>query len=161
MTGLFVAYGSLAALTGFFATGRRPMLLDVQFDWQVVLYAMGITLATGVLTGLWPAVRALRIRPQTAMKDNNVAWQRLGARRVLIAGQVALSLALIVAATLLARTMVNLRAVDRGFISNGVLTMSLDPALPRVADAATREQLWGHGSSGSEPCPAFDTPACR
>ena len=151
--GLVVAYIALEGLTGFFAMGRRPILLDAQYDWRLILYAVGVTLATGLLTGVWPALRALRIEPQTAMKNDHAlgaatrsakaaGWRRSSARRVLVAGQVALSLALLVAASLFARTMVNLRAADLGFTSSGVLTMSVDPALPPDDKTGAREQLW-------------------
>jgi len=143
--GLFVAYVAIEGLTGFFATGRRPILLDVQYDWRLVSYAIGVTLATGVLTGVWPALRALRIEPPTAIKEHETrltGWRRSRAQQLLVAGQVALSLALIVAAALFARTMINLRAVDLGFDSSGVLTMSLDPGLSREAGTGAREQLW-------------------
>jgi predicted permease len=140
VTALFVAYGAIQGLTGFLATGRRPILLDLQFDWQLVAYTLGVTLATGVLTGLWPAVRALRTDPQAATKTAEPRWQRMRARRVVIAGQVALSLALLVAATLFARTMLNLRSVDLGFTPSGVLTMSVDPALP--GDTGAAAEVW-------------------
>jgi predicted permease len=143
--GLFVAYVAIEGLTGFFATGRRPILLDVQYDWRPILYTVSVTLVTGVLTGVWPALRALRIEPLAAMKENDArlaGWYRSKARGVLVAGQVALSLALLVAAALFARTMVNIRAVDLGFSPSGVLTMSVDPGLPRDAQPGAREQVW-------------------
>jgi predicted permease len=141
-TALFVAYGAIQALTRFFASGRRPILLDVQFDWQLVAYTLGVTLATGVLTGVWPATRALRTDPQTAIKTTEPRWRRMRARRVVIAGQVALSLTLLVAAALFAQTMLNLRTVDLGFASSGVMTMSLDAELPPDATVAARAQVW-------------------
>jgi predicted permease len=143
--GLFVAYVAIEGLTGFFATGRRPILLDVQYDWRLIVYALGVTLTTGVLTGVWPAVRALRIEPQTAMKETQArlaGWHRSKARQVLVGAQVALSLALLVAAALFARTMVNLRAVDLGFTPSGVLTMSVDPVASRDEGTGARAQLW-------------------
>ena len=142
--GLFVAYVAIEGLTGFFATGRRPILLDVQYDWQLILYALGVTLTTGVLTGVWPAVRALRIEPLTAMKEDQArlaCWHRSKARQVLVSAQVALSLALLVAAALFARTMVNLRAVDLGFTPSGVLTMSVDPG-SRDDETGARAPMW-------------------
>jgi predicted permease len=143
--GLFVAYVVIEGLTGFFATGRRPILLDVQYDWRLIVYALGVTLATGVLTGVWPAVRALQIEPQTAMKENQArlaGWHRSKARQVLVGAQVALSLALLVAAALFARTMMNLRAVDLGFTPVGVLTMSVDPGVLRDNGTGALEQVW-------------------
>jgi predicted permease len=142
--GLFVAYVAIEGLTGFFATGRRPILLDAQYDWRLIVYALGVTLATGVLTSLWPAVRALRIEPRTAMKEDQArlaGWHRSKARQVLVSAQVALSLALLVAAALFARTMVNLRAVDLGFTASGVLTMSVDPGT-RDGETGARAPMW-------------------
>ena len=138
--GLVIAYGAIQGLTGFFAAGRRPILLDVQFDWRLVTFAAAATLAAGLVTGMWPALRALRTEPQTVMKGNGTwpsgSW-RWASGRMLVAGQVALSLALLVIAVLAARTMGNLRAVDLGFSPGGVLTMSLQSTVPR--DGAARE----------------------
>ena len=141
--GLVVAYLAIEGLTGFLATGRRPILLDMQYDWRLIAYALGVTLVTGVLTGVWPAIRALQISPQTAMKDHETrlaGWQRSKGRQVLVGAQVALSLALLVAASLFARTMMNLRAVDLGFMPDDVLTMSVDPGA--VRDNGALEQIW-------------------
>jgi predicted permease len=140
-----IAYVVIGALTGFFAIGRRPILLDVHYDWRLVVFGAAVTLAAGLLTGLWPASRALRTEPQTAMKQNEarLAGSRsLAAGRMLVVGQVALSLALVVSAVLFARTMLNLRTVDLGFGASGVLTLSLRPELPRDTASTAREQFW-------------------
>jgi predicted permease len=136
--GLVVAYLAIEVLTGFFATGRRPILLDMQYDWRLVVYALGVTVVTSVLTGMWPALRAVQIEPQTAMKENQArlaGWQRSKARQVLVGAQVALSLALLVTAALFARTMMNLHAADLGFAPGNVLTLSVDPG-PLADDGA-------------------------
>jgi predicted permease len=143
--GLVVAYLAIEGLTGFFAAGRRPILLDVQYDWRLIVYALGVTLVASVLTGIWPALRAVKIEPQTAMKENQArlaGWQRSKARQVLVGAQVALSLALLVAAALFARTMMKLHAVDLGFTPGGVLTMSVDPGALRDNETGALEQMW-------------------
>jgi predicted permease len=144
--GLVVAYVAIEGLTGFFAIGRNPIVLDVQYNWKLAAFATGVALAAGLLTGLWPAVRALRIDPHSAMKDNETRLagsRRSGAAgRVLVAAQVALSLVLLVAAVMFVRTMVNLRGAELGFSGSRVLTMSLDPILPAGTAAAAREQFW-------------------
>jgi predicted permease len=143
--GLIVAYLAIEGLTGFFAAGRRPILLDVQYDWRLILYAVGVTLVASVLTGLWPALRTVRIEPHTAMKENQArlaGWQRSKARQVLVGAQVALSLALLVAAALFARTMMKLHAVDLGFTPGGVLTMSVDPGALGDNGTGALEHVW-------------------
>jgi predicted permease len=142
---LFVAHAGIRLLTGFFAIGRNPIVLDVQYDWRLLAFAVAAALASGLIAGLWPAVRALPDSPHAAMKEGEV--RLTGSRRTrvanrwLIASQAALSLVLLVAAVLFAATMMNLRAVDLGFQASGVLTMSLNPGLPNSAPAA-RDQFW-------------------
>jgi predicted permease len=143
--GLVIAYIAVQGLTALFAIGRRPILLDVHYDWTLVAFAAGVTLAAGLFTGVWPAVRALRTDPQTAMAatpSRQAGAGRLPAARILVAGQVALSLALMVAAVLFARTMLNLYLVDLGFNRTGVVTMSLEPGFPPGTPRQAREESW-------------------
>ena len=143
--GLFVAYVAIQSLTGFFAIGRNPIVLDVHYDWTLAAFAAGVALAAGLITGLWPAVQALRTDPHAAMKENET--RLAGSRRssavggALVIGQVALSLVLLVAAVVFVKTMVNLRTAELGFNGTRVLTMSLDPFLSGDA-AAGRQQFW-------------------
>jgi predicted permease len=144
--GLWLAFFASRGLAGFFAIGRNPILLDVRFDWKLVAFASLLALSAGLATGLWPALRVLRSDPQSAIKDGE---SRLpgsrgsrAAGRLLIAGQVALSLVLLVAAGMFVRTMANLRAVELGFSGRRVLTMSLDPILRGERAADEREQFW-------------------
>jgi predicted permease len=144
--GLLVAQLSIQALTGLFAIGRTPIRLDVHYDWTLAAFAAAVALAAGLVTGLWPALRALRSDPQAAMKgsESRVAGSRsvVRAGRILVTAQVALSLALLVTAVLFVKTMANLRAVDLGFRHDGVLTLSLDPVVTGSATQDAREQLW-------------------
>ena len=143
--GSLIAYAMIRGLLGFFAVGRNPIALDVQVDWRLAAFAAGMALAAGLLTGLWPAVRAIRTDPEAAARDNDVrvvGSPRVGAGRVLVVGQVALSLVLLVAAVMFVRTMMNLRTVDLGFSESGILTMSLTPAFPDETAAEARKQFW-------------------
>ncbi len=141
-----VAVLTIRALTGFVAIGRNPILLDVRYDWRLVAFATGVALVAGVVTGVWPALRAVRTAPHAAMKDGDgrvAGSARVGAAsRFLGIGQVALSLVLVVVAIVFVRTMINLSRVDLGFSGTRVLTMSLDPRLPPGATAEARAQFW-------------------
>jgi predicted permease len=97
----------------------------------VFLFAMAISLATGVLFGLAPAVMASKSDLASAVKsDSSTPGRRtrgFGLRGTLSTIQVALSLMLIVNAGLFARTLHNLRTTDMGFRQDGLLLASLDP----------------------------------
>ena len=143
--GLPIGAVLIQRLTGFIAVGRRPVLLDVQLDWHIVMSATAVAFGAACLTGLWPALRAMRTDPQRLLKGNTARSTRSrGAVTgyILVAGQVALSLALIVTSALFVQTIANLRRVDLGFPATGVLTMSIAPDFPRSATPGAREQLW-------------------
>jgi predicted permease len=146
VAGLAIAYAVIQLLMGLFAIGRNPIVLDVHYDWRLALFAAGVALAAGLLTGLWPAVRAMRTEPQAAMKDSEsrvAGSRRLGvAGRLSVAGQVALSLVLLVSAVMFVKTMLNLSSVDLGFSERRVLTMSLDPFFTGDGAAAARARFW-------------------
>jgi predicted permease len=156
--GLAIAHLAASGLAGFVAIGRQPIELDVPVNWRLAAFAAAAALVAGVATGVWPAVRALRTDPQSAMKPGPAGLA--GSHRsalagpVLVAGQVSLSLVLTVAAVLFGRTLVNLHAVDLGFRETRVLTMSLDPMLPRDAGDAARPQFWARALARVRSLPA-------
>jgi predicted permease len=143
--GLAIARVACDALVAFFAIGRNPIELQAVVDWRAAMFAAGVALVAAVLTGLWPAVRALHVQPQDAMRsgDTRVGGSPRGrvATRILIVGQVALCFTLLVSALLFGTTMRNLRDVDLGFTAERVLTLSLDPMMQETADAR-RAQFW-------------------
>jgi len=153
--GVLVAHAAIQALLAFFAIGRNPVVPDVRYDWRLAAFAAAVTLIATLLTGLWPALRALRSQPQPVMKETDSRHGGAGrsgrAARALVAGQVALSLVLLVGAALFARTMVNLRAIDLGFRADSVLTMSVMPELKLESTNEMPELKLGPTSDQAEP----------
>jgi len=104
--------------------------LDLSLDMRVLGFTLAIATATGVLFGLAPAWRATGIAPQAALRtagrgvtDRHV---RFATGKVLVVGQLALSLSLVVGAGLLIGTLTRLLTIDTGFDRNGVLLVSTD-----------------------------------
>jgi putative ABC transport system permease protein len=129
------ALGLLPALWGADLLARTgiedfPTLQDVQPDLTVVLFALGISLLTGVLFGIIPALSLARIEVSEALKNLNAATasgslRHHKARSMFIVAEVALSLVLLVGAGLLLRSLMHLRFTGPGFQPDSVLTMSL------------------------------------
>ena len=148
LLGLLVARGVVDLLTGFFAIGRSPILLDVRWDWRVGAFTVSVTLLAGLLTGLWPALRLLRSSQVSSMQAHGsrlAGHARLSrVARFSVVSQVALSLVLLVASILAIRTMANLRSENLGFRPGQVLTMSIDPIDigPRGQDQDSRMAFW-------------------
>ncbi|MDB6129648.1 MAG: permease [Verrucomicrobiales bacterium] len=100
---------------------------EIALDGPTLLFTLALTLLTGVIFGLVPAVRAARPDLQETLKESgrgSSAGRRSGNfRSVLIITEVALALIMLVAAGLLMRSFVRLAAIDPGFKPNNVLTM--------------------------------------
>ncbi len=103
-------------------------MIDTAPDGRVFAYAFLVTLATGVLFGLLPALRASKRDLHTAMKGASTVGQRSDGRLqgALIGAQVALSMVLMIAAALLLRGLYEAQTVEPGFRYQGVAVASFD-----------------------------------
>jgi predicted permease len=109
-------------------TGAAPFSTGV--DGRVLSFAIGISVLTGFLFSLAPALRATRLDLGAAMKTTSrgsFTGSRLSAAKLLVAAQVALSLLVVCGAGLFARSLRNLAHEDLGFDREHVLSVSMDP----------------------------------
>jgi predicted permease len=110
-----------------------PTRLDFHFDWAVFLYALGAAIATGILIGLWPALRASRADAGAALHggrgDGGGAGNRSAGRlrSALAIAQVAGSFVLLIVAGLFVRSLKQAERVDLGFNPDHVVNVRLDP----------------------------------
>jgi predicted permease len=130
--GLFLASwtGSLLLRALPFAEASR--VLSAQPDLRIVLFALAVSVLTGVLFGLFPALQSARARLATTLKEEGAAvvgGTHVRFRQGLAVAQVALSLLLLIGAGLFGRSLYNLRHLDPGFAPERLLTLSVDPSL--------------------------------
>jgi predicted permease len=123
-----------------------PIAIDVSLSAPVVLFALAVTLVSGVLSGLVPALDAARTDLLGALKDDagSFGLRRLRLRGALLVAQIALSCVLFLGAALFARSLQSAGHIDPGFDARGVDAVTLDLAMSgrRDADAARfAEQL--------------------
>jgi putative ABC transport system permease protein len=118
---------------------------EISVDSAVLLFAVGITLATGLLFGLAPAWHAARTDLNTVLKQgsrSSIGGQRVLLRNALVAGELALATVLLVGAGLLLQSLLRLQQVRLGFRPEGILTFQLAPAAVRYPDQAKRWALF-------------------
>jgi putative ABC transport system permease protein len=125
--GLLFAYGAITSASTLLA-GQVPRAEEISIDGRVLLFAIGVSMLTGVLAGTLPGVRASRSDPgglSGALKEGGRGDGAIGVgtRRVLIVCEVALSLVLLMGAGVMIQSLVALRHADAGFDPNNVLTM--------------------------------------
>jgi predicted permease len=141
--GLVVAWWSSRALLAL--AGGAP--IDLAMDLPVLGFTLGVSILAVGLFGLAPALRASRVDLASTMRSSShaVAGSALGSRgrgvplgSVLIAGQVALSVVLLMGATMLVRSLRNLQAVDVGLDRDHLVIVDVDVN----SRGYTREQLF-------------------
>ena len=126
--GIAVSYWAGAALLHFLSAGRQSIHLDLSPDWRVLGFTALISITTGVLFGLAPAMHGARVDLSSSLKQGGRgASPSRRFTRALSVVQLALSLVLLAGAGLLTRTLRNLDDVDHGFRRDRVYTVSLAP----------------------------------
>jgi predicted permease len=128
--GTLLAHWGSTFLVGMMSTTRDPLALDVSPDWRVLLFTMSVALLTALLFGLAPAFLATMVDPNVALKEKARGAvsgnSRFGAGKLLVAGQVGLSLMLLVAAGLFLSSMRHLLTQPAGFDPRNVLLVQVD-----------------------------------
>jgi predicted permease len=153
---LAVIGGVLGVGLGYFGRDILPNLLtnawenqdiNTPFDWTLFALTAGVTLATGILFGLAPALVASRAQLSSSLKDTaqQATRQRKGVTgRSIVAFQIALSTLLVIGAGLFMRTLLQLNSVDVGFNANNLLLFEVSPPNARYGpekDVKLHEEL--------------------
>jgi predicted permease len=122
--GLLFAYGTLSVTWAAFAD-QVPRAEEISIDARVLVFALAVSILSGLLAGTLPAVRAGRSDLTDALKDGARSDGAIGAgtRRLLVVCEVALSLVLLMGAGVMLQSLLALRHGDTGFTSDNVLTM--------------------------------------
>jgi predicted permease len=139
--GLLVAQLSIYVVRAM-NPGNIPRLEDIAINDAVLVFTLGVSLATGILFGVAPVWRAAKVDLNTSLKaggrsgqsDGGLHLRRRSLRGLLIVSELTLSLLLLIGAGLLIRSFVRLQSVPPGFTTDHVLTMEVAPAGPKYRD---------------------------
>lgn len=119
-------------------------------DWHVLLFTIGISVLTGLLFGLAPAISASRPNLVAALNESGsrsgVGSRSGKLRSALVISEMALALVLVIGAVLLIRTFMKLQAVDPGYDTRNVLTMAMSISGDRFQKTASVAQLVKDGT---------------
>lgn len=129
--GVMVALWAVPGLVRLLPTGF-PRLSTVRIDGSVLAFTSGLMLLTGALATLWPALRASAMASQDALRDRGAGATASPrgnrVRSMLVTGEVALAVVLVIGAGLMVRSFLKLHRVDPGFDPGGAITLSLLPS---------------------------------
>jgi predicted permease len=132
----------------------------VSLDWRVLSFTGLVSIGTGLVFGLFPALQASRTDLSTTMKESSSrsgsGFRQSKARALLVVSEMGLALVLLIGAALLIRTFVALRSVDPGFDAHNVLTMRMSLRGERFATTASVAQLMRDGSERLNALPGVE-----
>jgi len=144
---LGIVFASMTShlLVRMVSDGREALQLDVPVDLRLLLFTLGVTLATALLFGTIPAFRATCLNLTDSLKDGrgqSGTSARGAMAKVLVVSQVALSLVLLVGAGLFVRSLINLANVDTGFTKENVTRMRVDASSAGYSEDARLLRLY-------------------
>ena len=139
LAGLLFAFWAGGFIVAFMSSGETRILLHLRPDASILGFTMLASLLPGILFGLAPALKATRLDPGPALKEQalTLGGGRSGGQlgRSLVVSQVVLSLVLVAGAGLFAGSLRNLKALDAGFNRDNVLMVNLNPGKAGYKDA--------------------------
>ena len=144
VAGVAIARWGSQFLVQQISTRTDRVFLDLSLDARVLVFTVGVTIATTLLFGVFPALRVAASEPMDAIKEHgrSRATRRGGLSGSLVVAQVALSLVLVVAATLFVRTFTSLVNLDLGFDRDRVLVVNVNAERAPIDRVAGRLPLF-------------------
>ncbi len=121
-----------------------PIVFDFNVDLRVLAFTAALSILTGMLFGLAPALRATRPDLVASLKNESSVFGRIrgfGLRNSLVVVQVALSLVLLASAGLFLRSLQHASSIDIGMKPDNILLMAVDPKLHNYSPEKTRQFL--------------------
>lgn len=143
--GVLLAWAGLQAVLRF-APVDLPRVEDVHLDMRVLLFATALSIFSGLLMGIFPALRAAAADPQESLRGTShtatVSLRGLHTRDLLVSFESALSALLLIAAGLLIGSFVHLLNVDKGFDAGHLIAAEVDLPGNKYREAKDRDPYY-------------------
>ena len=164
--GLLLGYIGLRGLLAM-SPGDIPRIGEhggaVSMDWRVLAFTLAVSLFTGILFGLFPALGASRPDLNSTLKDSSnrsgTGFRQSKVRSLLVISEISLAMVLLIGASLLIRTFLALHKVSAGFDSHNVLTLQMSLTGDRFQKTAGVAQLVRDGRERLNAIPGIETSA--
>src|SRR5262249_44782543 len=115
---------------------RTPFYIHFDVDRTAIVFCLAISIGTGVLFGLFPALGSSRPDVSRTLKDASLTVRRSAARGLLVIAELALAMMLLASAGLLTKSFINISAPERGYDESHLLTGALQFLDVRYHDRA-------------------------
>ena len=161
--GLLAGYAGIRAILSV-SPGNIPRIglhgAGVGLDWRVVAFTLALSIVTGILFGMVPALQSSRADLNSTLKESSsrsgTGLRHNRTRALLVTTEMALALVLLVGAALLIRTFIAIRQVNPGFDVRNILTMRMSLTGPQFAKPAGVTQLVHEGVRRIQALPGVE-----
>ena len=161
--GAALAFGALRVILAMVPPDSIPDEAKVAIDRPVLLFTLGVSFVTALLFGLAPALHVSRTQLVTALKESargaGAGFRRISASGGLVVVEVALSLVLVVGATLMMRTVMAIEDQNLGMRTDHLLTIRVPLSPQRYADAPHRITFFKELLRRAETLPGVESAA--
>ena len=123
---VFFAWAGMKGLGALALTWQKGVTFRAEMNWNCLAVSAALTLLTGLLFGMAPALQASRLQLASGLREGRIGHSGVWGRRGLVTVQIALSLLLVAGASLFVRTLTNLRSVGLGFNPDQVVALEAD-----------------------------------
>src|SRR6185369_1452944 len=141
--GVLLAWWITSAVASLSLPLPIPLAFDLHIDARVLAFTLGTTFIAGLIAGLAPAIQASKPNVTTDLRGeviaSNAAGRRWTVRDVLVAGQMAVTVLLLVVAALLTRSFIAAQRTSAGFAVNRLAVLSTDTGMLRYSDERSRQ----------------------
>jgi putative ABC transport system permease protein len=164
--GLVLGYVGLRGLLAM-SPGDIPRIGEhgaaVTIDWRILAFTLGVSLFTGILFGLFPAIGASRPDLNSTLKESSnragTGFHQSKARSLLVISEISLAMVLLIGAALLIRTFLALHQVNPGFDPHNLLTMEMSLTGDRFQKTAGVAELVRNGRERLNAIPGVEVSA--
>jgi predicted permease len=125
--GVALAPAAMRALIAFLPRDAAGNALDATVDPRLLLFAFGLSVAAGLLSGFAPALQAGRDSLISSLRERGAGTGGVRLRKIIVTGQIAFTLILVIGAALFTRTLNGLLAKGPGFATTSLTSFGLDP----------------------------------
>jgi predicted permease len=160
--GIALAYVGIEAFNASIVDVEKPYWIDIRLDGPALVFTIAITAFASLAAGAWPAVRASGTKVNDILKDESrgTSSQRLGRfGAALVVGEIALSCAVLVAAGMMVKSVINLQRLDLGFEGERIFTARLGLFDADYPDDEARRRFYDALLEGLRADPAVEAAA--
>ena len=128
MAGVVIAWCMARLLLGL-KPASLPITLEVPLDWRVLSFTLLVSLATGLIFGLVPALRSAQVNAAPVLQEEtqSAGLRKSKLRSLLLIGEIATCVVLLTGATLCVRSLMHANSIDPGFDTQHIAVATLDP----------------------------------